>query len=518
MTDYQPELVIDCGDVGDRFQKHPFKVRLDASLLTELIRHASIAHRVYELMLITRPGDVWTYVTVTPERVPPGVAERIKRAWDEVAPEYERIPHPWPDDRVPLLAFDKLFYWSWDDTLPEDEAWLRQRGSSVMYRFGEQLLAIVRTTQAGIGWNDHLIRHVLDTIKTGRHPYGFLDRHSAIKASNKRAPNPPTHTQGFYKQLNEALNDPELVSIAYRANGDYKVLRMLATEQRSRAKSSGHLLRNSLYINALTDLTIDNEAWDSEIHFFGEGLGHGDLYIQGPGIDSNSIKNLIENHHRRGPGRYILSYRDEGDIPGFSRESGEGWWFYRRDEPENRRRCMERIYNDRLQFENTPMLAFEGQGGLLFLHEKTVIIVSADISLETQTAVASLVHDWQVLGGNPLVVVCGNADAFVEKNCHDILQPPVKSSGTDSEHLPSWLRSIVRDRYQRADAIILINPPTWFDKALMSDLRRPRDHWPVWVVGTPDCTHLSPDLVLDGLPDDLIGKAHGRAQRMRIRA
>lgn len=49
MTVYQNELVIDFGDVGFRNSKHPFRVRLDSSLLVQLIEAAENAQRVYEL-------------------------------------------------------------------------------------------------------------------------------------------------------------------------------------------------------------------------------------------------------------------------------------------------------------------------------------------------------------------------------------------------------------------------------------------------------------------------------------
>jgi hypothetical protein len=57
MTSYEMELVIDFGAVGYRQARHPFKIRLAAEGLSALFRDVAAAHRVYELLLIERPGD-----------------------------------------------------------------------------------------------------------------------------------------------------------------------------------------------------------------------------------------------------------------------------------------------------------------------------------------------------------------------------------------------------------------------------------------------------------------------------
>jgi hypothetical protein len=130
-----------------------------------------------------------------------------------------------------------------------------------------------------------------------------------------------------YKQLDRLLGDPELASIAYRADGDYRVLRMMATEQRRRANKTGHSVGNAMYLSALTNHKISNEAWDSEIWLFEEGLAHGDLFIEGGDLGGNNLKSLVEGNHRL-PSRYILSAKDEGNLEGFDIELGDGWVLY----------------------------------------------------------------------------------------------------------------------------------------------------------------------------------------------
>ena len=262
MSTYELQLSIDFGEVGYWNRKEPFKVGLDASPLTKLIGDATNAFRLYELLLIRRPGDVWDYVTVTPEVVPKRVAERIARAREEAMPRFER-QHPWPEGQLPFPVFDKLFFWSWDDTEPEDEAWLSHRGSSVMDRFATQLLGIVNSAKARLNWNDPLLTHVIKLIETGKHEFDSLSRAAAIAADDSHRPGEDQHSKEFYEKLDDVLSDKELVSVAYRSDGDYRILRAMATEQRRRANLTGHQTGNSLYLSALVNRTISNVAWDS---------------------------------------------------------------------------------------------------------------------------------------------------------------------------------------------------------------------------------------------------------------
>ena len=85
----------------------------------------------------------------------------------------------------------------------------------------------------------------------------------------------------------------------------------------------------ALMLNALVNRTLDNAAWDSHIRFYSEGLGPGDLFIEGDGLSGNPIRELVLSGYRV-PGRYILIARDEGDLPGYAREIKNGFTLYRR--------------------------------------------------------------------------------------------------------------------------------------------------------------------------------------------
>lgn len=327
MSADQTELVIDLGEVGYRDSKQSFRVRLNASALRTLIEDAANAHRVYELMLIVRPGDAWAYVDVTIEAAPDSVTDRVESARLKQTHE-----HPWPENSVPFTVFDSLFYWCWDDTLPEDEAWLSHRESPTLHTYAQQFLVMVKTAQDSLDQGDALLSHIVGQMRAGNHAYDYIDRTVAIENGRVHAPNTPSHTADFYRKLGELLQAPDITSVAYRADGDYRVLRMMATEQRRRADMTGQGISEALRLNALVNQKISNAAWGSEIWLYDEGLGHGDLRIEGDGLGENTIKDLIEIYHRINS-RQILAAQSQGEISGYSLECGDGWALYNKNAP-----------------------------------------------------------------------------------------------------------------------------------------------------------------------------------------
>ena len=329
MTAYTIDVTIDFGAVGFWNSQEPFRLRLESVDVFNLINDANNAHRVYELLIIDRPGDLWDYVSVVIEEAPKDVIERIQRARESSKHEYAK-DYPWPETRIPFAVFDKLFHWTGDDTEPPDQAWFGQRSAPAMCGYVHQLLGIVRDAQSRLDPHDDLLQHIVSTEKMQNHAFSCLSRADAIAAGAGFKPNAPQHTIGFYNKLDELLRDPGLASVAYRASGDYKVLRMLATEQRKRANQTSCKPQDALQISALVNHNTNDAAWDSKIRFQREGLRPGALQIEGGGLGGMSIKRLIDEQLREPPERYILSIKDEGDIAGYEKEFGDGWVLYKK--------------------------------------------------------------------------------------------------------------------------------------------------------------------------------------------
>ena len=511
MTDYQATLTIDFGEVGFWNEKHPFRIRLDTGPLADLIRATDGAHRVYELLLIERPGDIWDYVSVVLDEVPKRVADRVAQAREDARPNRETVTHPWPENRIPFKVFDSLFFWAWDDTEPEDEAWLSHRDSALMRSFARQALSIACAAQSHLGWNDHLLRHVTSRVRSGEHPYCFLDRDVARAKSQELPPNDARHTPAFYKKLSELLGDTNLASVAYRAAGDYRVLRMLATEQRRRANLTDHEAGNAMYLSALVSYRIRNEAWESEIWFFDEGLAHGDLFIEGGGLGRGNLKALVESHHEV-PGRFILSSKDEGSIAGFAMDSGDGWVLYSKQSPDTRRMALQCIQHRRRR-KLGAILSFSDSGATLFDHDKSVVLVGQDVSAAARVALASVVAEWQRLGGNPLLVVIGDTAPFELAGCKDVATVPADVN--DEKSMANWLFMELQRSRPWIDVVVALRAPDWARQVLADRSQHQDGPWPTWIVATEGDSGFKVDHFLDGDLEQVVIEAHRRAQSMR---
>ncbi|MCK6431755.1 MAG: hypothetical protein L6Q68_01805 [Aquabacterium sp.] len=511
MIIHEPTLSIDLGEVGDRFSSAPFRVRLDGSPLQALIRATSLAHRIEELLLIERPGDVWEYVWVVVECVPSRVAAGIAHSRASALSRFHRGPHPWPEDRLPFKAFDRLFRLAGDDTEPEDSLWIAHRCGEVMRAYARQLLSVARAAQARLERGDLLQRHIVAQVRRGEHHDCFLDRDGARGAAREHGPGPDHHTPAFYRRLETLLRDPNLVSVAYRGDGDWQVLRLMAIEQRRRANGSGHAAVHALQINASANLWVRNDSWDSEIHFYLEGLGPGELHIECGRSGGMSVQGLVATGYRD-PGRYILSVRDEGAIPGFGPpEHGDGCVLYTRLQPISRRVALEQARH-RQPGAMGPVLSFSESGATLFDHEKALVVVGAEVSHRARATLATVIAEWQHHGGRPRLLVLGDAAPFAAAGCTGF--------ATDGELPPgqaerdAWMGDWLDGAGWR-DVEILLHAPHWVTKLMAHHRALQGGPWPVWVVSTECATAAPADHGLPAEVGQALDEACRRARRMR---
>lgn len=475
---WQTKLELDFGLVGWR-TKEAFRITLDAAPLTELIAHARQAHRVYELSLITRPGDVWDYLTVTTHALPERVDRQVAEARRVATPAFGG-KHPWPAERIPFADFDRLFYWAGDDTDPADEAWLRHRESPAMHAFAEQLLAMARSSLAhSETWCREIHAHELVRIRAGTHPRHYQKRGMSMRAPYTLKPGSEKYTEAFYDKLEELLRDPQLTSVACRNGEDYRLLTQLANEQRRRANITGHLPAQCLAASALTDFGIDNTLWETSLRFYQEGLGHGDLLI-GQAWDFVGSTCM--------PRRYALSKVDQGEFDGFDKETGEGWVLYRKQTPITRR---EALLGADLQHcrELGPVLCFGEQGLALLSFERARFVLGEAVPLDVRTLLASILAEWEQHGGCPQVFVQGDASPFLRAGCQHVFAIPPEALQLTT------LDELLGQHRRWTDALFALDCPTWMN-GLLARHHSSGDPWKTWVVRTGNSEELPGDLIL----------------------
>lgn len=513
MTTYESTLTLAFGAVDVRSGRRPFRLRLETGLLADLIRATQNAHRIYELLLIDRPGDVWDYVWVVLEALPQRTASRVALARQRAQPEVAGSVHPWPDDRLPFKVFDSLFDWAseaWacDDIRPEEEGWLIHRNSESMRLFSKQVLSIAREARWPLENSvDHLLRHVVSRVKSGDDPHCYLDREGVRNMGRKMTSNNAQHTPGFYEKLRQILGDAELSSIAYLGDGDDRVLRMMATEQRRRANLTGHRAGNALRLEAIVNNQVSNKAWDSDIWFIGEGFPLGDLLIVGDGLYVSDLKESFLSCGNS-PGKFLLSWRDEGSIDGFTAKAGEGWVLYTRQSPGTRRMALERIEFRR---GSSRVLSFADNGATLYDYEKAVVVVGAEeVSAAAQSALALVLTEWQRSGGDPVLVVVGDPAPFDRTGFKDVVSVPADAG--DDKSLADWLDAELHRSRPWVDAVIALHAPGWASQVLARRQRRQYEPWPAWVVATKGEPDLKVDHWLEGDLEQALLDAHHRAR------
>jgi hypothetical protein len=306
-----------------RGESTPFRVEVQHHALEHLMADALEAHRVYELMMIRRPGDVWKYLWVKALEVPSSVSIRLTSKRDH---DYPFGRCPWPDNSIPLNLFDSFFYWCWDDTSPESECWLREREGRNFLEFGRQLfLRIQQTQQVVANSADLLIRAEITKIEALQHCHD-LDAQTPFELTTPdyQSQTAPKRLSTYYNKLRELLTMPEISMVAVRGDDDYHTMRLLCQEQLRRSQISGKPLAHELVLHALSDGQSYYRRWGAAVMCWQEGLGYGDLWINTGEVHA-TFRDHLENTRLC---RMMLSPKDEGEIKGYSRTQGDGWVLY----------------------------------------------------------------------------------------------------------------------------------------------------------------------------------------------
>lgn len=319
LVDLPPSPELDFGEVGWS-SKHRFVVRLDATRLRSLIQAAVVGSRAYELLTIQRVADLWAYVDVHAVQLPPNVQSRWDQACCFLNPNSQRVP---------FEDFDSFFVLFGDDTEPEAEVWRRSWYGETTAQFTAALMDQVRQAAKNLADLDLLMAHECHLAQSGRHAHEASTRAAMLRQARNwfRPPERPLHTPAFYAKLRQLLQRPSVESVAYRGDGDYTAMRLMCIEQRRRADAQGKSVGKALHLCSASNRYIDNAAWGSELHMYDEGIGWGDLWIEGFGDLGAPLPRLLGTDWQKF-GQTVLSAKVIGELRGYGCERGDGWALY----------------------------------------------------------------------------------------------------------------------------------------------------------------------------------------------
>lgn len=114
-----------------------------------------------------------------------------------------------------------------------------------------------------------------------------------IENGRSTGPTSPAHSAALYIKRQDLLSNLEVKSVAYRAHGDYQTISMMASEQRKRADSQGRAAAEAFHLSALINLQVEAGLWDAQFDFYDEGIGYGDLFIDGGGLGEGKLRYMM---------------------------------------------------------------------------------------------------------------------------------------------------------------------------------------------------------------------------------
>lgn len=294
----------------------PFRVQLHNFPLDHLVADAQEAHRVYELMSIRRPGDVWKYIWVELLDVPPNVRSSCQWRKDEA-----KDSRKWPDNWLPLTEFDLCFYWAMDDTEPESRCWLPEREGSSFKTWAEELFAKIQAAQLTLRQStDVLVQTELALMDKHCHHLDYKTHLPfELTRPDYESPVKPRFSQAFYDKLRELIALPEVNCFSFIGE-DYQVLRLVFTQQRLRFTPEDPLsTANTWPISVLADNVYGLGHWNAQALVHSDGIGYGYLM---------ACKGEGSRRPPLGKMRWLLCETGEHEIPGFRRTLGDGWCLY----------------------------------------------------------------------------------------------------------------------------------------------------------------------------------------------
>jgi hypothetical protein len=299
-----------------RGEQYPFRVRFHFDALVQLFNDALQGTRIYELMMIRRPGDVWNYVWIETVELPPRIQKMAKAEYARQSEGFIQFP-----------KFDGMFRWAWMDTEPEDECWLHARGERPFRELADQLFLQVTVVQAKARKSqDILTAHVISAMESRRHAYDYLLEPPMACTSPGYSSNYhlPKHSPDYYQKLESLLASPETTSVGFSYDDDFQAIRLACAEQRKRADASGKNQEEAFYITMLSDGRPYIRGWEAAVRYYAEGLGWADLYV----AKADTFQICSKLRHSLFPMFFVDS--DAGEVEGYERlDQGTDWFLYK---------------------------------------------------------------------------------------------------------------------------------------------------------------------------------------------
>ena len=256
-----------------------FVVSICATPLLHLMDAASVGCRVYELMSITRPGDILNYLNVNFESLNEELMEDIEHRAKSLNQHGYSFNKPLVN--LPFLTFDSFFISVGDDEFQHVIAWRSylENTPSWYEKLSNLLLQVVDAQNKIRQIDNYLLRHEIELIDHKIHKRDFIAMVTRSSVLHDTHDLKSIGYQDFYTRVAKlaAKDDVQSISCSF---GGFKLWRVLVEAQVKRAKALGVPLEDALWLSGpdhgLDRFTIP-EDWGGNVHIPYEGMTDGDV-------------------------------------------------------------------------------------------------------------------------------------------------------------------------------------------------------------------------------------------------
>ena len=311
----------------------PLDVSVNAKALKLLIEGALRGPRLYELIHLTRPGDILHYLWFDFDKMPSSYVKFLQGRIDSHCP-WLFFDINKNMGSLPVLLADELYPYQYEDTDTETGYWLAFRADLAWMDLLNTYFAIVKQFQNVIrSSNNTLITRVLRQVDSGHHAYDYLakiERHNEIVS-------PRLHDQMTEKvicRIVTIVKEMNIETFAAEERGEGLWL-ALCELQLERAGRNGTPLR---MFSSDAGVPFDPLSIGCDIHVSCEGMVIGELTVLPTWREFNKYKAEENKSLQAGLGGYqfneypecriLISQIDFGVIKGFEKETIGNWYIY----------------------------------------------------------------------------------------------------------------------------------------------------------------------------------------------
>lgn len=323
------EELLQLGPYDRKGDQRPFVLGLDARALVALFDAALCGSRVYELMTISRPAELFNYLYLNFVDIHPEVLKYVQnysgpRARFDVMPFLGGMAFP---------EFDRCFHWDVDGTFSFWECWLKHRDSDFWTIKLRTLLALTKKMQKRLRQvDDLLLKNEINLIDQNKHRRDFLISIDRIFVLENKVSLTTSLPEELYEAIVSLVKNGNVNSVSCPLN-DYALWHFLVEEQMRRSLRSDKKPRDAFFLSGSDGgINFVPEDYGCDVHIPYEGATGADLFIKpqwhnfqaglaGKGGSLHQASYTKAYH-------YMLTQEDYGELECASRTQIGEWILY----------------------------------------------------------------------------------------------------------------------------------------------------------------------------------------------